>query len=687
LLKKSKKFVAFRERNLMANHLAGQSSPYLQQHANNPVDWYPWSDEAFERAQTENKPVFLSIGYSSCHWCHVMAHESFENQEIAAYLNEHFICIKVDREERPDVDHIYMQAVQAISGSGGWPLSVFLTPDRKPFSGGTYFPPEDRFRIPGFPKVLKAVYQAYLDRRSDLTEIGQRIEKNIQSLPDPEFKPSGAGEEILKTAFNNIADQFDGVNGGFGPAPKFPHPMTLEFLLRYYQRYKVSNALEMVEFTLGKMAASGIYDQIGGGFHRYSTDDHWLVPHFEKMLYDNALLCRVYLQAYLVTGKREYADTAEGIVNYVLKEMQSESGGFYSTLDADSEGREGKYYVWSEDQFLRSLGPVKSKVLAEYYGVSAAGNFEGKNILHRTSKGPIPEEIKMANKVLMAEREKRIKPGRDEKVLASWNGLMLRALAEAAVILERPDYLKAAVASGEFLVRNMISGSSIKHVYKDGQTSVDGFLEDYAAVAEGLLALSWASLDSRWLMPALDLSRGMVQQFKGEGDLLFDSATGQGGLFVRPRNTADGATPSGAASAAGVLFKISALTGKDEYRRIAEKNLLLEKEGCSNYPLGYSYWLADMDYYLSKSIEIVITGDSESPLTRQFADLINSKWLPNAITAVFTPGLSQVLDSMPLFAGRKLIEGKPAAYICHNYSCRASASNLVNLEKAIQEIE
>ena len=671
----------------MANHLAGQSSPYLQQHANNPVDWYPWSDEAFERALREDKPVFLSIGYSSCHWCHVMAHESFENQEIAAYLNEHFICIKVDREERPDVDHIYMQAVQAISGGGGWPLSVFLTPDRKPFSGGTYFPPEDRFRIPGFPKVLKAVFQAYRDRRSDLNEIGQGIEKNIQSLPDPEFKPSAAGEEILKTAFTNIAEQFDGINGGFGPAPKFPHPMTLEFLLRYYQRYKVSNALEMVEFTLEKMAAGGIYDQIGGGFHRYSTDDQWLVPHFEKMLYDNALLCRVYLQAYLVTGKREYADTAEGIVNYVLREMQSESGGFYSTLDADSEGREGKYYVWSEDQILVSLGPVKSRVLAEYYGVSAGGNFVGKNILHRTSTGPIPEEIKTANKVLMAEREKRIKPGRDEKVLASWNGLMLRALAEAAVILERPDYLKAAVASGEFLVRNMISGFSINHVYKDGQTSVDGFLEDYAAVAEGLLALSWASLDSRWLMPALDLSRGMVQQFKGEGDLLFDTAAGQRGLFVRPRNTSDGATPSGAAMAAEVLFKISALNGQDEFRQIAEKNLLLEKENCSNYPLGYSYWLADMDYYLSKSTEIVIAGDSESQQTRQFVDLINSKWLPNAITAVFTPGLSQVLDSMPLFAGRKLIEGKPAAYICRNYSCRAPATNLDDLEKAIQAIE
>jgi uncharacterized protein YyaL (SSP411 family) len=671
----------------MANHLTGQSSPYLQQHANNPVDWYPWSDEAFDRAQKEDKPVFLSIGYSSCHWCHVMAHESFENLEIAAYLNEHFICIKVDREERPDVDHIYMQAVQAISGNGGWPLSVFLTPDRKPFSGGTYFPPEDRFRIPGFPKVLKAIYQAYRDRRSDLTEIGQRIEKNIQSLPDPEFRPSAAREDILETSFNNVAEQFDGVNGGFGPAPKFPHPMTLEFLLRYYRRYKVPAALEMVEFALAKMAAGGIYDQIGGGFHRYSTDDQWLVPHFEKMLYDNALLCRVYLQAYQVTGKKEYADTAEGIVNYILREMQSESGGFYSTQDADSEGQEGKYYVWLADQIQRSLGPLKSKVLAEYYGVSAEGNFEGKNILHRTSSGPIPEEIKAGNKVLLGERDKRIKPGRDEKILASWNGLMLRALAEVSVILKRPDYLKAAVASGEFLVRNMMSGFSLKHVYKDGQTSVDGFLEDYAAVAEGLLALHWASLDSQWLVLAIDLSQSMVQQFKGEGDLLFDTVAGQGGLFVRPRNTADGATPSGAALAAGVLFKISALTGQNEYRQIAEKNLLLEKEGCSNYPLGYSYWLGDMDYYLSKSIEIVVAGGSESQLTRQIADLINSKWLPNAIKAVFVPGSSQVLDSLPIFAGRKMIESRPAAHICRNYSCRAPTNSLVDLEKALNEIE
>jgi uncharacterized protein YyaL (SSP411 family) len=675
------------ECNLMANHLAGQSSPYLQQHANNPVDWYPWSDEAFERARREDKPVFLSIGYSSCHWCHVMAHESFENQEIAAYLNEHFISLKVDREERPDVDHIYMQAVQAISGNGGWPLSVFLTPDRKPFYGGTYFPPEDRFRIPGFPKVLRAVFQAYRDRRSELSEIGQRIENNMQRLPDLELEPLTVGEEILETAFSNIAEQFDNVNGGFGPAPKFPHPMTLEFLLRYYRRYKVSAALEMVELSLRKMAAGGIYDQIGGGFHRYSTDDHWLVPHFEKMLYDNALLCRVYLQAYSVTRKGEYADIAESTIDYVLREMQSKSGGFYSTQDADSEGEEGKYYVWSADQIKKAMGPSESNSLAEYYGVSAEGNFDGKNILHRASIDPFPEEIKAGNKILMAEREKRVKPGRDEKILASWNGLMLRSLAEAAVILKRPDYLKAAVAAGEFLLRNMKFGSSMKHVYKDGQTGVDGFLEDYAAVAEGLLALHWASLDSRWLEPVVDLTRSMIQQFKGEGDLLFDTAAGQEGLFVRPRNTADGATPSGVALAVGVQFKMWALTGQKEYWHIAEKNLLLEREGCSKYPLGYSYWLADMDYYLSKSVEIIVAGKSESELTSQFADLINSRWRPNAVLAFFTPGLSQVLDSLPIFAGRKMIDEKPAAYVCRDNTCRAPANNLIDLEKVLQEIE
>ena len=647
------------------------------------MDWYPWGDEAFERALQEDKPVFLSIGYSSCHWCHVMAHESFENLEIAAFLNTHFISIKVDREERPDIDHIYMQAVQAIAGHGGWPLSVFLTPDRKPFSGGTYFPPEDRHRIPGFPQVLKAIDQAYHERRADLAEIGGRIEKLIQRLPDPEFAPPPASEEILKNAYANIAADFDGVNGGFGDAPKFPYPLTLEFLSRYFKRFHEPAALEMVEFTLQKMAAGGIYDHIGGGFHRYSTDVEWLAPHFEKMLYDNALLSRAYLQAYRVTGNPQYSRIVEETLDYVLREMQSAEGGFYSSQDADSEGREGKYYVWPAEAFPEVLGEDLAAVFMPYFGISAEGNFEGLNILHITSPQPFSGDLRKAKSLLLAEREKRIKPGRDEKVLASWNGLMLIAMAEAAFVLKRQDYLEAAKANGEFLVRHMLSGARLKHVFKDGHAAIEGFLEDYAAVIEGLLALHRATLDARWLTPVIDLGQNLIQQFKDQNGLLFDTAAGQSGLLVRPRNTSDGATPSGAALAVGVLLKLAVLTGRSEYRAIAEKNLNLEQGALARYPLGYSGWLNVLDFYLAEPLEVVIAGDPQSPVTQAMAAVVNSKWQPDLFMAAFKPGLSQRLDGLALLAGRQMVNGQAAVYICRNYTCRAPIVNLPELEKAL----
>jgi uncharacterized protein YyaL (SSP411 family) len=665
--------------------LAQESSPYLLQHAHNPVDWYPWSDEAFERALSEDKPVFLSIGYSSCHWCHVMAHESFENAETAAYLNQNFISIKVDREERPDVDHIYMLAVQAMAGNGGWPLSVFLTPDRKPFSGGTYFPPEDRYGAPAFPKVLKAIYQAYHDRRPDLVEIGQNIEKLIQPLPDPASITLPASEDILKSAYANLLPDFDGIHGGFGAAPKFPHPMTLEFLLRYYLRYHEPAALEMVEFTLQKMAAGGIYDQIGGGFHRYSTDNEWLVPHFEKMLYDNALLSRIYLQAYQVTRNIDYSVIVEETLDYILREMQSAAGGFYSTQDADSEGKEGKYYLWMAEEIQKVLPLEQAKSTLIHFGVSVEGNFEGLNILHKTSERAFPGDLQKVKKILLAERQKRIKPGRDEKILASWNGLMLTALAEAAVVLKRDDYLKAALANAEFLVGKMLSGHHLMHVYKDGQTSIEGFLEDYAAVIEGLLALQWATLDSRWLMAAIDLCQVMFQLFKDQNGLLYDATAGQSGLFVRPRNTSDGATPSGTALAIGVLLKMSVLTGRSDYRTVAEQNLLLEKAAFGRYPLGYSYWLGDLDFYLSEPMEVVIAGDARSLQTQALAAVINSKWRPNFITLAFAAGLSQSLDSLPILAGRQPLNGKAAAYLCRNHTCRAPVTDAVELEQALNE--
>jgi uncharacterized protein YyaL (SSP411 family) len=667
----------------MPNRLSLESSPYLLQHAQNPVDWYPWCDEAFERARKEDKPVFLSVGYSSCHWCHVMAHESFENVEISAYLNDHFISIKVDREERPDIDHIYMQAVQSIAGSGGWPLSVFLTPDRKPFSGGTYFPPEDRNRMPGFPRVLKAIYQAYHDRRQDLVAIGQSLENLIQRLPDPAVTPQPATDDILKEAYAAISNDFDGINGGFGAAPKFPHPMTLEFLLRYYNRYKDTAALDMVEFTLQKMASGGIYDQIGGGFHRYSTDDEWLAPHFEKMLYDNALLSRAYLQAYRVTHKPEYSDIVVECLDYVLREMRSPDGGFFSTQDADSEGREGKFYVWSADKIRGILGSDQSDAFLKYFGVSDEGNFEALNILHRTSAGPFQGDIKSAKSKLLAARERRIKPGRDEKVLTSWNGLMLTSMAEAAAVLKRNDYLEAAIACAEFLIRDMKSSARLKHVYNDGKTGSEGFLEDYAALIEGLLTLHQATLDGKWLIPAVDLCRGMLQLFKDESGLLYDTASGQRDLFARPRNTSDGAMPSGVAMGVSVLLKMAVLTGQSEYQAIAEKNINLEKEAFSRYPLGYSYWLNALDFYLSKPLEVVVAGQPQSLLTQELASVLNSEWRPNLILAAFVPGVSESLDNLPLFAGRKLMNGKPAVYICRDNTCLAPITRVDELTKAL----
>ncbi len=669
----------------MTNRLALESSPYLLQHAHHPVDWYPWCDEAFERAYKEDKPVFLSIGYSSCHWCHVMAHESFENSEIALYLNRHFISIKVDREERPDLDHIYMRAVQSITGSGGWPLTVFLTPDRKPFSGGTYFPPEDRYRTPGFLRVLKIINQAFQERRNDLAEIGSRIEKSLRVMAGPASSIQPASEEILKTAYSLIAEEFDGINGGFGPAPKFPHPVTLEFLLRYHLRFKEPAALEMVEFTLQKMASGGIYDQIGGGFHRYSTDDEWLVPHFEKMLYDNALLSRVYLQAYRVTGRQDFADVAAETMDYVLREMQSAEGGFYSTQDADSEGQEGKFYTWPAVEIEQFLEPPESGVFSNYFGVSRQGNFDGSNILHITPAGPFPGNLKGLKSKLLAARGKRVKPARDEKIIAAWNGLMLTALAEAAVVLERPDYLSAAIANAGFLTRQMISGARLQHVYKDGASDIEGFLDDYAAVIEGLLAVHKATMYSGWLLAAIDLCQSMVQQFLDANDWLYDTQDGQNDLIVRPRNTVDGATPSGVALAVGVLMKMSVISGRSDYRVIAEKNLALQQQDFGGYPLGHSYWLCNLDFHLTEPLEVVIAGDPVSRTTQELAAVVNSRWLPNLILVAFQPGVSPLLDQLPIFAGRQLVDGKTAAYVCRNGSCRVPVGSAADLKNELEE--
>jgi uncharacterized protein YyaL (SSP411 family) len=475
----------------MSNRLAKESSPYLQQHADNPVDWYPWGDEALSRAQAEDKPILVSIGYSACHWCHVMAHESFENPDTARLMNDLFINIKVDREERPDLDSLYMEAVQAMTGRGGWPLTVFLTPDGKPFFGGTYFPPEDRLGMPAFSRVLKTVADAYKHRKVEIESTAKELLSALSRQRDTSQKVGVLKTSVLDEAFSNLKRVFDERNGGFGTAPKFPQPMILEFLLQHYYRTGDDTAWNMVELSLEEMARGGIYDQLGGGFHRYATDATWLIPHFEKMLYDNALLGQVYTHAYLISGRHLFRSAAEETLDYVLREMTNPQGGFYSSQDADSEGAEGKYYTWAPAEIAEVVGERSAGIVNDYYGVTNRGNFEGRNVLH--TDGEAAEEhrsiISEARKALLNRREQRIKPGRDEKVIASWNGLMLATLSEAACVFELDDYLNVAEANGSFLMDSMISGHRLEHIYKDGRSKIEGFLEDYAMVVLGLLQL------------------------------------------------------------------------------------------------------------------------------------------------------------------------------------------------------
>jgi len=656
----------------MPNHLAQETSPYLLQHANNPVDWYPWGEDAFARARSEDKPVLLSIGYSACHWCHVMAHESFENAETASLMNELFVNIKVDREERPDIDSIYMEAVQALIGSGGWPLTVFLTPAGKPFWGGTYFPPEDRHGLPGFPKVLQAAANAYRDRRSDIeratNELLAAISKNTERTTVTE--PLTA--DILEKACLALKHDFDSQNGGFGTAPKFPQPMVLEFLLRYFRRSGDKSYLEMVELTLEKMAEGGIYDQLGGGFHRYATDSSWLVPHFEKMLYDNALLSRVYLHAYLITGNPLYRRIVEETIDYMLREMTAPDGGFYSTQDADSEGVEGKYYLWTLDEIIQALGEEQGKIIGDYFGATHEGNFEGSNILHVSNgEQEPPNKIEQAKSALLKKREKRVKPSRDDKVLASWNGLMLSSLAEAAIVLDRRDYLEAAVANATFLMNSMILDGHLKRAYKDGVAKINGYLEDYAVVIEGFLGLHQATSSGSWLRQAIKLAEKMIEVFWDEGaKTLYDTGATHENLFMRPRNITDSPLPSGSSAATLVLLKLARLTGSERFQQVASQSLRAVRDYLERYPLGFANWLCALDFYLSTPREIVIVGPGNSPATSGLLRAVYSVWLPDKVVAAYDPDDPNRISELKLFEDRQMINNQPTAYVCENYTCK-----------------
>ena len=686
----------------MPNRLINETSPYLLQHANNPVDWYPWGEEALERARSEDKPILLSIGYSACHWCHVMERESFENETIAGLMNDNFVSIKVDREERPDLDQVYMQAVQMLTGSGGWPMTVFLTPEGKPFYGGTYFPPEDRQGMPGFPRLLTSIAEAYSTNRGEIDRVTKQLTTQMSQSNQVSQGTSILTVDILHKAYSSLATNFDYQNGGFGNAPKFPQPMTPEFLLRYYHHGYNPRALELVELTLEKMAYGGIYDQIGGGFHRYSTDAYWLGPHFEKMLYDNALLARLYLHTYLITGRALYRRVVEETLDYVLREMTDSSGGFYSAQDADSEGVEGKFFVWSPDEINSVMGDADGEVFAGYYGVTGAGNFEGKNILNirqdpeefAETKGLTADQlgdiINRGSKALLEVREQRIHPMRDDKVLASWNGLMLRSFAEAAAALGRPDYLAVAIKNAEFLARSMKSDGRLLRTYRDGQAKLLGYLEDYSFVIDGLLALYEATFDLRWLDEAVTLADSMIELFWDEGiGGFYDTGSDHETLVVRPRDVFDNAQPCGGSVASDVLLRLAVFTGNNDYSAKATVPLRSLHQAMSQSPGGTGHWLSALDFYVSPPKEIAVIGPRDDPTTQALLDTVFHRFLPNKVVmGVETPLIPADDNSeadIPLLAGRGMVGGLPTAYVCQNYACQLPVTDPAGLAEQLSE--
>ena len=667
----------------MPNRLINETSPYLLQHANNPVDWYPWGEEALTRARNEDKPILLSIGYSACHWCHVMERESFENDAIADLMNQHFVNIKVDREERPDLDAVYMEAVQMLTGSGGWPMTVFLTPDCKPFYGGTYFPPVDRQNMPGFPRLLETVSNAYRNSHSEIQRVtGQLTEQMGRSANMP--RGTGAlDESILHNAYNSLATNFDYQNGGVGSAPKFPQAMTLEVLLRYYAHGHNDRALTMLDLTLEKMARGGIYDQVGGGFHRYSTDSFWLVPHFEKMLYDNALLARLYLQAWLATGRSLYRRITEETLDYVLREMTGEHGGFFSATDADSEGEEGKFFVWSPPEIETVLGSEGATLFSAFFGVSQRGNFEGQNILNIPVKATefaerqgvtldhLVDVIRRGKETLRMAREEREHPLLDDKALASWNGLMLRAFAEAGAALERQDYLEAATRNATFLLGDMRPKGRLLRSYREGQAKLPGFLEDYSFVADGLLSLYEATFERRWLDAAAELAEEMISQFWDESaDCFYDTGRDHEELVVRPRDVFDNAQPCGGSVASDVLLRLSVVTGNEDFASKAITPLRSVAELMGRAPAGTGRWIAALDFYLSTPKEVAIIGAPGDPTTAALLRVVNGRYIANRVV-VGAAGESAAAESgLPLLEGRGMVDGMPTAYVCENYACQ-----------------
>lgn len=684
------------------NRLIDETSPYLLQHAHNPVDWYPWGEEALNLAKELDKPILLSIGYSACHWCHVMERESFENEEIAAIMNKHYINIKVDREERPDLDEIYMSAVQIMTGSGGWPMTVFLTPDRKPFYGGTYFPPDDRYGRPGFPKLLVAVKDAYQNKRADIDEQAEKLVSHINQISNPKSVDDLLlDDKIIEQAFYHYQNRFDSQHGGFGQAPKFPPGMGLILLLRYWKRSGNSRALHIVEFTLEKMARGGMYDQLGGGFHRYSTDEIWLVPHFEKMLYDNSLLTVAYLEAFQATSKPFYREVVEETLDYVLREMYNQqNGGFYSTQDADSEGVEGKFFVWTPGEVEQILGQADAKIFCDFYDVTDHGNFEHQNILWvKTPADLYAKKIKIdqanlvnilnrCKKKLFEIRDKRIKPGLDDKILTSWNGLMIRSMGLAYQILGDLRYLEAAEKSAKFILTELVQKNGhLLRTHRAGKSHLNACLEDYSYFIAGLIELYQASFDPYWLREADRLNQIMISQFwDPQNGGFFFTGKDYPELIVRSKSAYDGATPSGASMAIHVLLRLAILLNQPDLIEKAKTTFSLYDHAMKTAPSGSAQMLCGVDFLIDTPKEIAIVGNPLSEQTQEILKDIHRRFVPNKVVALLNPNTEdrqKIEELIPLLASKTSIDGKTTIYVCQNYACQLPTTDVGDLDKLL----
>ena len=686
----------------MPNRLANETSPYLLQHKDNPVDWYPWGSEALQQAKDEKKPIFLSIGYSACHWCHVMEHESFESEKIAAILNEHFVCIKVDREERPDLDQIYMNATQLMTGRGGWPMSVFLTPDLKPFYTGTYWPPQAARGMPGFDQVLVAVSKAWKDNREDVLETADQVTASVDEL-----SRSDATDELNLAVLNSAAQHFrltfDGTHGGFGGAPKFPSPMALQFLLRDWYRRRDDSSLHAVEFTLDKMAAGGIYDHLGGGFARYSVDDRWLVPHFEKMLYDNAQLATTYVEAFQATGKQEYARVVRETLDYVLRDMTDTGGGFYSTEDADSEGVEGKFYVWTPAQLQEVLGADAAATFAKVYDVTEAGNFEhGQSILNLPKtiaqqaqllgreEDDLKQELAESRTKLFQVREQRVHPHKDDKVIVAWNGLMIDAMARAGAVLGEERYLQAARNAADFLLKDLRNSEErLLHTWRHGTAKIDAYLDDYGCLTNGLISLYEASGEGHYLDEAATLMDVVFDKFQDkQGHAFFYTAADQEELIVRSKDFADSAVPSGNGILATALARMALFTGEDRHRSAAESIMLATMKLIGRAPSAAAQTLLAMDMHLGPSYELVLACDMSQDSSRQAFAQLQGCLLPRKVLAVVDRQQTEVGRTVSeLCSGKQMQGDSPTLYICEGFTCRAPAQGVVEIEHALDELK